>query len=287
MTVFGSLSIVGIQDIGPLGPERSEPTVYYWPIYWHLGPVALVLVLALLLFRSANRRKSAGWVLLLALVLPYLCSRGLDWSGVTRYAPHLHDSVAIFFFTVAVVWLLGDMLGGLRRFRTVMNAVLLMILTGLIGLLILSGPNMSPDLGDVVLTCAALVFATFLAMTLAGVACRKRYTPLRYGFWFFVMLVPGIGGVLAFLIGLVVLAVDVLSGGGFPSTRYLNYHFQEVFRTGLLGGLALFVFMLPFLALAYWHPMYRSRFHAIFRLPGMDVGDNAVGSNGGDKEIKR
>lgn len=265
------MSIVGIQDIGPIGPHQSEPTHYYWPIYWHMAPLVLLAVLALLLFRAANRRKSAGWVLLLALVMPFLCSQGMDWSGVTRFAMFLHDSVAIFFFAVAFIWLLADASGGLTRVRTVIRLVLLLILAGLIGVFNYAG-NISPDLLPTALTYAALVFAAFLAMALAGVACRKRYSRLRYSIWFFVMLVPGIGGVLAFLIGLVVLAWDTVVTGSLPSSRYLYYHFEEVFNIGLIGGLALFVFMLPFLALAFWNPMYRSRFHAIFRLPGMDSG---------------
>lgn len=277
------MSIVGVQDIGPIGPHQSEPTHYYWPIYWHMAPLVLLAVLALLLFRAANRRKSAGWVLLLALVLPFLCSRGMDWSGITQFAMFLHDTAAIFFFAVAFIWLLADALGGLTRVRTVVRLVLLLILAGLIGLLNYAGPNISPDLLPTALTYAALVFAAFLAMALAGVACRKRYSRLRYSIWFFIMLVPGIGGVLASLIGLVLLAWDAVVTGSLPSSRYLYYHFEEVFKIGLIGGVALFVFMLPFLALAFWNPMFRSRFHAIFRLPGMDC--EPVGCCNNAKEV--
>lgn len=183
----------------------------------------------------------------------------------------LHDSVAVFFFAVAFIWLLADALGDLTRVRTIVRAVLLLMLAGLIGVFNYVG-SMSPDLLPAALTYAALVLAAFLAMGLAGVACRKRYSPRRYVLWFFVMLVPGIGGVLAFLIGLVLLLWDIALSGNLPSGRHLYYHFEEVFQVGLIGGLALFIFMLPFLALVFWNSMFRSRFHAIFRLPGMGYG---------------
>ncbi|OQB39988.1 MAG: hypothetical protein BWY09_00900 [Candidatus Hydrogenedentes bacterium ADurb.Bin179] len=53
---------------------------------------------------------------------------------------------------------------------------------------------------------------------------------------------------------------------------------------GLIGGSVLFVFMLPFLALALWFPTYHARFHAIFRLPGMDYEEETVRDNTDDPQ---
>jgi hypothetical protein len=54
-----------------------------------------------------------------------------------------------------------------------------------------------------------------------------------------------------------------------------------------IGGSTLFLLLLPFVALALWSPAYRPRFHAIFRLPGMDFKRDLVYSDShiGDGEL--
>lgn len=278
MTVFGALNIVGVQNIGPMGPREGKAVVYDWPLYFHLARFGLMLILVALLCRAPNRARGAWRVLLPALLMPLVCSWGFTMTGVSQNAGFLNDSVVIVFFALAALWLLADKLGDLPRLATLIYAAWLLGLAGIAGLIGVSGLGVNLGLIPTGFSAAILLFAAIIAMAGAGVACRKRYSPLRYMLSFFVVLVPGVGGALTFIVGCLMLLPRLFSGSGI-SSRYLYYHFSELLMPGLIGGTALFVLLLPFLALAIWQPLYRARFNAIFRLPGMNSMDAQICSD--------
>ncbi len=235
----------------------------------------LPLILVLVLFREANRKRGAWWVLVPALVLPIVIVWGLERSGVTRYAAFVHDSITAFFFAMGFLWLWADKLTGMSRKRTLLNAVGLLFLAGIIGLPGVSALSFGSEFLSSATLYAILAGAAIAAMALAGAACRKRYSLLRYLVWLFIVLVPGVGGVLTFLVGWALLLPRVMAGRT-VSGQYLYYHFQETMLIGLIGSVVLFIALLFFLTLARWNPVYRVRFYAVFRLPGMGHNQDVV-----------
>lgn len=267
--VYGSLKIVGIQDIGPIGSHEGDPEEYYWPFYVRGAWLILPLALVALLFRRRNRTRDAWLVLFPALMLQMLGEWILQEIGLTRFLGFVCDSAVLFLFAMGFLWLLSYKLAYLSRLKAVAYAVCLIVLAGVIALPGISYMDITASLMPSVLAFGALAVATLLAMSLAGRACRKRFTSLRYVIWFFVVLVPGIGGVLMALISFWELVPRLLNGSGI-SLHYIYGNLEDYVKVGLFAGSILFAFMLPFLALALWSPTYRERFHAIFRLPGMN-----------------
>ncbi len=247
-----------------MGPSEGEPTLYHWPLYLHAARLFLPLLFIALLFRAPNRTRNAWWVAL-ALLLPLLLSWGIEKSGVTRFILPLHDSYTVFVYAMAFLWLLADKLGGLSRIRSLVYAAVILLLSGVIGLFGLSALRLDTT------TIVYYLFAgvALATLTLAGVACRKRYTPKRFLLWHFIIAVPCCG-ILAILVGGLLVFLPRLIAGDIISERFIRFNLRFVVLPMGLGGLALFAAMAPFVALALWNQTYRSRFHAIFRLPGMD-----------------
>ena len=96
----------------------------------------------------------------------------------------LNDSVILFLFAVACLWLLSYKLMHLPRLKTVAHALWFLLLAGIIALPAVSYMDVNMGLVSSGLASCALAAATLLALALAGRACRKRYTSLRYLIWF-------------------------------------------------------------------------------------------------------
>ena len=254
-----------------MGPSEGEPVLFAWPLHFHAVRLLLPLILLVLLFRVPNRAWSAWLLLPLALIPPMMIAWGLDRAGVGRYLPFLYEAADVFFFGLAFLWLLSDKLAFKSRPTALGKAAVLFSASAIAGLsVVFSSDSRLLHVVPTGLVYAALAVAALIALALAGVACRRRYTPLRFFFWFLLALVPGVGGVLALFAGLVMLLVDLAGGYGI-SGRYAYYHFQEYLLVGLIASSVLFLFMAPFLALAFWSPAFRPRFYAVFRLPGMQL----------------
>lgn len=275
------MTIVGIQDIGPLWPREGEPVAYHWPVYIHATRLIIPLVLVALLLRKPNRRLGAWWVLLPSLVLPVLALwileplLEIDLGDIMGF---LSDSVFLVLFALAFLWLTADRLGNQPRPKAFAGALGTFTLAGGVGLLGISALGFDP-----MLILKAFVYAVFVAIFLAVTALaafesRKRYTPLRFLIRFFIILVVGIGAVGTALSAMMMLLAGFFIGGGIDM-EYLPEIVVSQMMGSALVGLVLFLLLLPFLALALWCPVYRQRFYAILRLPGMqseeDSGYNA------------
>jgi len=276
--VYGPLTIVGIQDIGTAGPREGEPVAYYWPVYIHMVRLIIPLALVALLFRRPNRARGAWWVLPLALI-PLVTGLWIadagDAIGLFDFVGVLIETVTLPFFALAFLWLMADKLGNLPRLRTLTLAVGTLVLAGIIGLLGVSAFGF-----DAILNVKAFIYAVFVvvflvAMSLAAFVCRKRYTPVRFLLWLFLILVVGTAVTGTALSMLLMLMAGFLMGGGF-SLLYLAPMLMSQMTMSALAGLVLFLFVLPFLVLAFWCPFYRRRFYAILRLPGMQTKEDSV-----------
>ena len=247
-----------------MGPSQGEPTFYYWPVYLHASRLLPLLILMLLLARRPNRNRNAWWILL-ALALPLLFNFGLQQTGVTQYIPYVHDSYAILIIAMMLLWLLADMLAVLTRKRALFNAVVIMVLAGVIGQFSFSSLN----LNDTAMGYAAFAIAAFATILLPGIACRKRYSTKRFLLWYIIITIP-IGAVVAAVVAALVTFLPPLFSGDNISMGFVRFHLTSTILPAALGSGALFLAVAPFVALALWVPVYRQRFHAIFRLAGMD-----------------
>ena len=227
-----------------------------------------LLLLAALTLRAPNRTRGAWLALIPPLVLPPLLLWLLEQGGLAALFGFLSDSVAIFLFAVAMLWLLADKLGGPSRMTAAGYALLVVLAASVIGMFGVSSLSLGFILIPTGIVYGIMTAVFFAAMVFAAAACRKRYTSTRYLVWLFCILVFAIGCVLAFFSGLMTVISLLLMEGGLD-VSYLFYSFVISLATGLAVGLAVFLLVLPFIALALWSPTFRPRFHAVFRLPGM------------------
>jgi hypothetical protein len=280
--VYGPLTIVGIQDIGPLWPREGKPVAYHWPVYIHAARLIIPLILLALLLRKPNRRLSAWWALFPTLALPvaalWVAKKMVEEMGETMIegvTGFLGDSITLILFAMAFLWLTADRLGNQPRPKAFAGVMGMLALAGSIGLLGVSALGF-----DAMLILKAFVYAVFVAVFLAVMALtafesRKRYTPLRFLIRFFIILVVGISAVGTLLSMLLMTLAGFFMGGGFDMDYLAEIVMGQMMGSAFIG-LVLFLLMLPFLALALWCPVYRQRFHAILRLPGMQPAEDSV-----------
>lgn len=276
--MYGPLTIVGIQDIGPLWPREGKPVAYHWPVYIHAVRLIMPLVLVALLLRRPNRRLSAWWALLPTLALPVVVLWGtkkLMDIGLGGVMGFVGDNMTLFLFAMAFLWLTADRLGNQPRPKAFAGAMGTLVLAGSIGLLGISALGY-----DAMLILTAFLYvvfvATFLAvMALTAFESRKRYTPLRFLIRFLIILVVGISAVGTALSAVMMLLAGFFMGGGIDMVDVGQAMAGQMMGSAFIG-LVLFLLVLPYLALALWCPVYRERFHAILRLPGMQPAEDSV-----------
>lgn len=247
--------------------------VYYWPAYLYALRLVPFLLLLLLLVRKPNRTLSTYWMLP-AVVLPLVFNWGLEKSGVTRYIPFVHDSYLVLVVALVCLWLLADLLINRGRVMKVILTLVILVLAASITQLSLTFFK-SEDWVTYWTSRIAIVSGLFIAAALATIlltvfACRKQYTPGRFRLWLEIITMP-IGGSIAALIAAAIIYGEPLLVGRGLRMDYVQHKLLDTVLPAALGSGALFLAVAPFVALALWVPVYRRRFHAIFRLPGMDL----------------
>lgn len=264
-------------------PE-AETIVYHWPLYRHLSRLIPILAVLLLLGFAPNRRPGAWPVLLPALIfLPLI--PWLDYgTGLMTFGLYfLADAAAILVFGLTVLWLSAYMLSDLPRKATVLYAFGFLAFSGILGLTGISTFAITEELLMAGLVYAIAIVVVLSALFLSGLACRKRYTPGRILLRLFAITVLGFGGLWIVLHAIFRIVPLLLSDEiSFSSIRWA---IQDEMIPVLIAFPVLFTILLPFIALAFRAPVYRTRFHAIFRLPGMAFQKKPVYSNnitGGD-----
>ena len=253
-----------------MGPEEGEPVVYYWPVYYHFAWLLIPLLLLMLLLRAVNRRSCCAWLLLLAILLLSLGNMwGIGQIGIFQVFSFVFDSLAIYLFGMSFLWLLSDNLLGRTHASAFLRALLILAVAGVIGLIGVSGFGLGLILIPIAIAYGFMTFVALVAILLAGLACRQRYSPPRYLVWLFIICVPGIGGVLAVLIGFLMLLSGIFTMGALSLQEVMSL-FGSALTSGLISGGVIFLLVLPFMAMALYSPVFCPRFHAIFRLPGME-----------------
>jgi hypothetical protein len=256
--VSGPIRVVASADLGGLGNKDGVPANFNWTppsIIPVLLPWAAVLLLLVL---PVNRCALAWWVL-----VPLGAVAGLDLlvrpvlssvpSEALEFFSQAFTSLA---FGVAAMWLAAPYLSRLPRVGVFFLALVVLGLASVFAYACRSdwesnGRETFAFLAF--LACGALI-AT-LAMSLAALLCRKRYSPFRLSLWMAVFLAAG-----WVLIASPFVVFASVAGGGEQVWVALPFV--------LLLALLTFVVVMPFFLLAFVESHYRQRLLALWHLPG-------------------
>jgi len=260
--VGGELKIVASSDLGELGAEDGPPVSFYWGVSG-VGPYLApwLAVALLLLLPKANRRLGAWWLL-----LPLLCVQALILCLPSLFGPLGGNLLDIFqqvfaalSFGIAAVWLVSPLF---RRRLWIVSLVEVLLAAGCMGLLAFAvRADWSADRGENVFSLISLVLAVFwsaLALSLAGLFCRRRLRLMVFSLWVLGVVVAGwLASAMPFLL----LRLRIETG---PTV-------SELVGVGLAVALVHFLVLLPFLLLAFIHPFYRERLESVLGIAASET----------------
>ncbi|UCE99866.1 MAG: hypothetical protein JSV82_02035 [Planctomycetota bacterium] len=155
---------------------------------------------------------------------------------------------------IAVLWLIAPKFGGSNGFvRFCLSLGILAVVAGLGTLSYYTGFSGESAIFIVLLVFMSIVL--LLAMAIAGLLCKRKYLPVRYmiGLAFFILL-----GSIAAVIGAFIIGMWFI----FPGKPKLVSVIFDIARVGLIFGICLYVFNLPYMILAFYSPFFRERFCA-------------------------
>jgi hypothetical protein len=213
-------------------------------------------VLGLLLLKP-NRTAQVWWIWLpLALVAAseFLARAALDFipSQVLEIFCQLFNSLG---FGIAAVWLVANWLGHRLRFLVFLKVLAAMIV--MTGFCFVVRQDFSEGgletLGFAIYGGVCVLIAT-VALSLAGLLCRRRYRPVALTLW----LAVGIAAILLAITTPFMAIASVASGGEAPWGEFLG---------GILVFAALtFGMFVPFLVLAFANGLFRERLKDLLHL---------------------
>jgi hypothetical protein len=210
----------------------------------------------LLAFRR-NREPSAWWVFaalacgfglqpLLRSTLSFIPSQPLDAFA---------DAVNAVNFGLGAVWLVSGYLVWRHRFVTFLAILATLSCYGAATFIL--GVSWDGGMGETMISATIVLISAFilaLALTLAGLACRHRYRPIRLSAWSLVFSVAG-----SLLVISPFLLIALINNPG----RLMLAEFLE--SVGVLAGIS-FGVMLPYLVICFFNEFYRERVKGLLHL---------------------
>ncbi len=261
MTTFGELRIVASQDIGELGPKEGKALIYNWKWYYNVLPLSLFFTLVLLLvFVRANRAPRAWLIFVPLLIVNLFWSLfskvlGVDSANIVVFSVLFHSYTV----GIASLWLLGHKIANRRRFTTFILALAIMAIAGLIGIISYGMTDFSDEGLAILMSLGVLALTMLFGFVLAGRLCRNHYSNLRFMLWLALWCeVVCMASILVFYS--IMLAINR------PPISLFIILFQLLI-VGLIFGLCAYVFVLPYMILAFRSSFFRQRFYACFHLP--------------------
>jgi hypothetical protein len=254
------LRIVPSHNLGLLGPDEGEPTVYTWHWYHCTPGVALWVALALAIaVPKANR--TPGVLLILVPVLGVY----LVWLGVVRLLPFGSSDNEVFTMIVssltvgtASLWLLGHLFANGPWLKTLIGALAIAVGVTFLGALSF-GLDLSGETAQFIFLLGALMGVIVLGHALAGRTCRRRYTAWRFvpllAFW----------TILGTMVGLFLLFITWCA----LTITWPNMIRQILWYATLAGvimGTCVTLISLPFVLIGMKSRLFRRRFLACLRL---------------------
>jgi hypothetical protein len=237
------------------------------------------LAVLLLLLLKPNRCAQAWWVW-----IPLACAAGLGaaFQSELSFVPSSQremfgGTVGAVGFGLAAVWLTAGYLGWKHRALAWAGTLLALGSWGLVSFgssQVVEGIGPETFAGAILLAVGAVVVS--LALTLAGLACRGRYSPLRLCLWLLAALLV----VWLLAIGPFFIVAMFASPGNVPMLALA----EAVLSIAAIS----FGVLLPFLILSFANAFYRARLKGLLHLgrettppvlaPPMPAAAAAVGS---------
>jgi tetratricopeptide (TPR) repeat protein len=209
---------------------------------WILGPLAFIYIAPLAL----------------ALSVPSLSRILFGLSGAAFQ--HL---LSIYFGSLALVWLLSDVLARMKSWLAAFSAALVMAVAGFVGAI--NYPYKYHAAAEV-LTFIIVIVSSF---AVARVCCTRRYSSMRFLVFLFSFNVLFM--LIVWPLLWMALILKVFGEPLFVALALLPHHLV----IGLVDGAGLCVCLIPFLLVAFYVPIYREHFRTLLRLQDIQgVQDN-------------
>ncbi len=269
LTISGDLSFTASRDLGNLGPMEGSSVSYRWNVLWNLAVLIPWIVFMLLLVRPANLNRRAWMILVPLLVLEVplgLFAWLLGFTSASQAFAGI-DFASVFVLGLASLWLISDRLGGLTATNAFLAAAGFMLGMAIVGGLSATGFAFDGSLAFIMIPYLVASGATLVGMLLAGTCCRKRYTLGRFAVWFFLTVPATVAGL---LVGFALFSM-MLTYLEMGRSTFVFLLLLPVIVAGCFLGALLAVILLPFMLLTFYNREYLNRFHAIFKLPGMET----------------
>jgi hypothetical protein len=248
---------VAYADLGGLGSKQGVPAVYDWAAASAMPQLLPWLVILGLLLLKLNRCASAWWIL-----APLGCVAGLASAARPLLAFLPSSKYDLFLelpgalgFGLAAAWLLSSYLGWKHRLLAFLG--FLLALGGFSGLAFActqgwEGVGIEMMQMGLFIGVSALVIS--VAVSLAGLVCRKHYGWLRLSLW----QVAALAVVWLLVLGPIFVIEQMMNRGNAPVMALLAV-------VGVATGIT-FGTVLPFLVLSFANQFYRERLKALLHL---------------------
>jgi hypothetical protein len=204
---------------------------------WILGPLAFIYIAPLAL----------------ALAVPSFSSGlfGLNGAAFQRL-------LSIYFGSLALVWLLSDVLARMKSWVAASGATSVMALAGFLGAI--NYPYRYHVAAEV-LTFIIVIVSSF---AVARICCARRYSSMRFLVFLFAFNVLFM--LIAWPLLWMALMLKVFGEPLFVARAFLPHHLL----IGLVDGAGLFLCLIPFLLVAFYVPIYKEHFRTLLRLQDIE-----------------
>jgi hypothetical protein len=250
---------VAYSDLGGLGSKQGAAVAYDWVMPSLMPQVLPWLAILVLLMLKPNRCASAWWIW-----VPLACVAGmasapqslLELLPSSQFEMFL-ELICALGFGLAAVWLLSSYLGWKHRMLVFLGLLLVQGGFGMLTFVVRQGwENIGLETLQVGVFVAVSVLVISVAVSLAGLVCRRRYGWLRLSLWVAAALMV----VWLLVIGPFFVIALISSGGNVPALAIFAI-------VGVATGIT-FGVLLPFLVLSFANGFYRERLKGLLHLGG-------------------
>jgi hypothetical protein len=249
--------VVAYSDLGGLGLRQGAPVAYDWVMPSLMPQVLPWLAILVLLMLKPNRCSSAWWIW-----VPLGCVAGVAFvpQSVLPFIPSAQfeiflEMIGALGFGLAAVWLLSSFLGWKHRMLVFLGILLIQGAFSTLAFIVRQGwEGFGVETLQLGIFVAVSVLVISVAVSLAGLVCRRRYGWLRLSLWVAAaLLVVWLSVIGPFFI------IAVISSSG-------NVPLLAIF--GVVGGAAGITFgvLLPFLLMSFANGFYRERLKGLLHL---------------------
>ncbi len=275
MTTFGKLRIIASHDIGALASQNGSPVIFNWSVFINLIQL-LPWVLMLSLFLLKDNRRWQAWMILIPVIIVYA-----GFILARRMIPLMDIGAAqiIGWLTlgVAFLMLLSNKLRAHSRLVVFFLSLGIMFVVGVVNALSSSYMSFSGMGVFSLINYGIVTFIMLGGMSLTRflnrILGRKRNTLKHFIFSLpVVLLLVSVVILWIFYTVWILSSVDLYWGMGI---------LMDSLVYGTILGIILYYILFPFLIMAFYNSVYRTRLLAVF---GFEKAESRLG--GQPKEQK-